>query len=110
MCEFSAFVGGLGVTASANLSDSFALVEPVHGSAPDIFGKKISNPIATIRACAMLLRHLQEKDPKCSYLNEIADSMDRAVNVVMPDKTVTTPDLGGKGNTETLVDAIIKNL
>ena len=92
------------------MSDNFALVEPVHGSAPDIFGKQISNPIATIRACAMLLRHLQEKDTSCSYLNDIADNMDKAVNLVMADKTVTTPDLGGKGNTETLVQAIIKNL
>ncbi|KAG2387715.1 hypothetical protein C9374_001309 [Naegleria lovaniensis] len=107
----SAFVGGLGVTGSANMGDSFALVEPVHGSAPDIYGKGIANPIATIRACAMLLRFLQEHDPvHCSFLNPIADQMEKAVDVVMNDQSVITPDLGGKGNTETLVNAIIKNL
>ena len=106
----SAFVGGLGVTGSANMSDNFSLVEPVHGSAPDIVGKGISNPIATIRACAMLLRFLQEKDPQCSFLNSVADNMEHAVDVVMTDKSVSTPDLGGKGSTDTLVNAIIKNL
>lgn len=107
----SAFVGGLGVTASANMSDNFALVEPVHGSAPDIAGRGVANPVATVRACAMLLRFLQERDSaNCQFLGPIADKIESAVNKVLSDKSVTTPDLGGKGNTKSIVDAIIKNL
>lgn len=45
----AALVGGLGIVPSANVGDNFALCEPVHGSAPDIAGKGIANPIATIR-------------------------------------------------------------
>ncbi|KAL9644247.1 hypothetical protein ABK040_005708 [Willaertia magna] len=106
----AAFVGGLGVTASANVGDHFALVEPVHGSAPDIAGKGIANPIATIRACSMLLRNLQEKDANANFLSGIAESMDNAVTKVLKQKEVCTPDLGGKGNTKTIVEAVIKNL
>ena len=51
-------VGGLGLVPSANIGDEYALFEPVHGSAPDIAGKNIANPIAAIRSAAMLLEYL----------------------------------------------------
>ncbi|MCL4833799.1 MAG: isocitrate/isopropylmalate dehydrogenase family protein, partial [Caldilineaceae bacterium] len=56
----AALVGGLGLVPSANVGDGFVLAEPVHGSAPDIAGQGIANPIATIRAAALLLAHLGE--------------------------------------------------
>ena len=51
-------VGGLGLVPSANIGDRYALFEPVHGSAPDIAGKNIANPIAAVRSVSMLLDHL----------------------------------------------------
>ena len=54
----SYLVGGLGLVPSANIGDRYALFEPVHGSAPDIAGKNIANPIAALRSAAMLMRHL----------------------------------------------------
>ena len=54
----SYLIGGLGLVPSANIGDRYALFEPVHGSAPDIAGKNIANPIATLRSAAMLLEHL----------------------------------------------------
>ncbi len=56
----AALVGGLGLAASANASDNFVLAEPVHGSAPDIAGKGIANPVATILAAGQLLEALGE--------------------------------------------------
>ena len=53
----AALVGGLGLAASANVGDRHLLVEPVHGSAPDLVGKGIANPIATLRSLALLLAH-----------------------------------------------------
>lgn len=50
---------GLGLAPSANVGDTFALCEPVHGSAPDIAGKGIANPAATIRALALMLEHIE---------------------------------------------------
>ena len=55
-------VGGLGVVAGANLGDTHALFEPVHGSAPDIKGKGIANPTAMILAAVMMLNHIDERD------------------------------------------------
>ncbi len=56
----AALVGGLGLVPSANVGENFVLAEPVHGSAPDIAGHGIANPLATIRAAALLLAHLGE--------------------------------------------------
>ena len=53
----AALVGSLGVVASANVGDKFCIGEPVHGSAPDIAGKNLANPIATVLSVAMMLRY-----------------------------------------------------
>ncbi|MDD1772540.1 MAG: isocitrate/isopropylmalate dehydrogenase family protein [Methanomassiliicoccales archaeon] len=60
--EAAALTGGLGMAPSANIGDSFALFEPVHGSAPDIAGKDIANPSATILTACMLLEYVDMKD------------------------------------------------
>lgn len=74
----------------------------VHGSAPDIEGKGIANPIATIRSTALLLSHLGYAQP--------AARINAAVNVVLKEGRTLTPDLGGKSKTDEVVEAVLKQL
>ncbi|MBX7152924.1 isocitrate/isopropylmalate dehydrogenase family protein [bacterium] len=78
-------VGGLGLTAGANIGKGAALFEAVHGSAPDIAGKNIANPVAVIMAGAMMLEHLGELDA--------AKRIDQAVRDVIKENKFVTPDL-----------------
>lgn len=82
----------LGLAPSANVSDSFALCEPVHGSAPDIAGKGIVNPIATIRAAALMLRHV--RGPHAKAAAQMSDVIEEAVNRALASGPLT-PDMGG---------------
>ena len=93
----SYLVGGLGLLPSENIGDHFALFEPVHGSAPDIAGKNIANPIAAIRSAALLL----------SYLGDVvgAERIERAIQQVVT-KGVKTRDLGGTTGTREFGAAI----
>jgi isocitrate dehydrogenase (NAD+) len=95
-------VGGLGLAAGANLGWEYAVYEPVHGSAPDIAGKGVANPLATIRSGAMLLRHLGELDA--------AAAVEGAVDRVLEEATVRTPDLGGPSSTDDVAAAVIARL
>jgi len=97
----AALVGGLGVVPSGNVGDNFAVFEPVHGSAPDIAGRGIANPVATIRAAAMLLAYLGER--------LAAQVVDSAVDAVLRDGP-WTPDLGGTATTAEVTGAIIERL
>jgi tartrate dehydrogenase/decarboxylase / D-malate dehydrogenase len=72
--------------------------EPVHGSAPDIAGRGVANPIAMILSGAMMLRHLGEKDG--------AAAVERAVDTVLDRGDVRTPDLGGSSSTMNVAEAI----
>jgi tartrate dehydrogenase/decarboxylase/D-malate dehydrogenase len=74
------------------------MFEPVHGSAPDIYGQKISNPIGAIWSGAMMLQHLGYSDAHDMILN--------AIETVLRSGMELTPDMGGKGNTEDLGKAI----
>jgi len=74
----------------------------VHGSAPDIEGQGIANPIASIRSAAMMLRHL-------GYTKG-ADRIDNAVNAVLREGTLLTPDLGGKASMVDVQDAILRRI
>jgi 3-isopropylmalate dehydrogenase len=94
-------VGGLGLLPSANVGDENALFEPVHGSAPDIAGKGIANPTATILSAAMLLDHL-------GY-DEDADRVRDAAESVLAEGP-HTPDLGGDATTGDVTDAVIDRL
>ncbi|KAL0078232.1 isocitrate dehydrogenase NAD-dependent subunit 2 [Phycomyces blakesleeanus] len=98
----AALVGSLGVVPSANVGDSFVMGEPVHGSAPDIAGKGIANPIAAIRSAGLLLEHMGH--------TAHALAMYDAVNAVLADASVLTPDLGGKSSTNDVVEAVLKHL
>lgn len=97
----AALVGGLGLAPSANAGDNFTLVEPVHGSAPDIAGKGLANPCATILAAAQLLEALGESEP--------AQRIQRAVHRTLADG-IWSADLGGKATTEEMTAAIIERL
>jgi homoisocitrate dehydrogenase len=93
--------GGLGLAASANLGDSFVLAEPVHGSAPDIAGQGIANPLAAIRAAALLLHGLGEVTA--------GQRIEQAVDQVLT-AGPHTPDLGGHATTREVTQAVIANL
>jgi len=95
-------VGGLGLVPGANIGKDCAIFEAVHGSAPDIAGQGLANPVALTLSGAMLLDHLGE--------TEAAARVRRAVTAALGDSAVTTPDLGGAGTTETLTQAIIAGL
>ncbi|KAJ3073908.1 homoisocitrate dehydrogenase [Quaeritorhiza haematococci] len=100
----AALVGSLGVVAGANVGDKFVIGEPVHGSAPDIAGKGIANPIAAIRSAALLLQYIG--------FSKEATRIYAAVDKVLGegDLDVLTPDLGGKGSTKGVTEAVIGNL
>lgn len=95
-------VGGLGVVAGANIGDRHALFEPVHGSAPDIKGKKIANPVAMIQAAAMMLNHISEK--------KAARRISEAVETVLLKGEVLTRDLGGSATTKKFAQEIIREI
>jgi homoisocitrate dehydrogenase len=97
----AALVGGLGLAPSANVGDAFILVEPVHGSAPDIAGRGVANPTAAILAAAMLLRWVRLEDPAL----RIERAVDRTLRA-----GVWTPDLGGSATTGQVTAAIIENM
>ena len=110
--EASVLAGSMGMLPSASLGESGVglspdagvkgLYEPIHGSAPDIAGRGIANPIGTILSTAMMLRH--------SFKLEIeAESIEKAVHQTVTDGARTT-DLGGKLTTRQMADEIIKNL
>ncbi len=94
-------VGGLGLVPSANIGDKYALFEPVHGSAPDIAGKNIANPIAAIRSAAMLLDYLGDV--------EGAARIDAAIRTLVARGTCTR-DLCGSYGTKEFGDALIAEL
>lgn len=96
-----AVVGSIGIAASANLNPERAypsMFEPVHGSAPDIAGKGIANPIGQIWSGAMMLRHLGADDA--------ADAIEKGIGETLADCKVRTPDLGGRASTGELGSAI----
>jgi len=98
-------VGSMGLAPSANLDPWRrypAVFEPVHGSAPDIAGKGIVNPLATILSAAMMLEHLEMADA--------AREVEAAVAAVLAGRKVRTPDLGGASRTEEVADAVLEKL
>lgn len=94
-------VGGLGLVPSANIGDEHALFEPVHGSAPDIAGKNIANPIAAVRSAAMLLEYLGDSAG--------ASRIDSAIRTLVS-RGICTRDLGGSYGTREFGDALLSQL
>jgi isocitrate dehydrogenase (NAD+) len=95
-------VGGLGLVPGANYGNRFAVFEAVHGSAPDIAGKGVSNPIAVIRSAAMMLEYVGHREASAKIERAVATTLQNAVGL--------TRDLGGDGTTATITEQIIKNL
>lgn len=95
-------VGGLGVVPGANIGRRYALFEAVHGSAPDIAGKGLANPIALLRSAAMLLEYIGQR--------EASGRIEAAVFRTLEKGEGLTGDLGGKGNTATITRALIDHL
>jgi isocitrate dehydrogenase (NAD+) len=95
-------VGGLGVVPGANIGDRYAVFEAVHGSAPDIAGKGIANPMALILSAAMMLQYIGERDA--------ARRIEHAVGRVLEKRERLTPDLGGKHTSAEMTAAIIEEL
>ncbi|TMA73141.1 MAG: NAD-dependent isocitrate dehydrogenase [Deltaproteobacteria bacterium] len=98
----SGLVGGLGMVPGANIGVAAAVFEAVHGSAPDIAGKNLANPIALVLSAALMLRHLGERDA--------AARVESAVAATLRDGKVRTRDLGGTAGTTDVRDAIIAHL
>ena len=96
----AAFVGGLGFVPSANLGDTCAIFEAVHGSAPDIAGKNLANPTAVIRSAQLMLRHLGE--------HHAADMIHDGLEKVYRTEDKRTRDVGGKAGTSEFADSIIQ--
>jgi len=96
-------VGGLGLAPGDNIGESAAIFEAVHGSAPDIAGKGIANPCALLLAAADMLDHLGMVEKGNKIRVAMRDTMTH-------DRDAVTPDLGGKGTTETFGDAIVKRV
>ena len=101
----AALAGSLGIAPTANLNPERrtpSMFEPIHGSAFDITGKGIANPVATFWTGAMMLEHLGEKTAAARLM--------RAVERVTADPTLHTPDLGGKATTREVTDAVCEAL
>ncbi len=95
-------VGGLGVVPGANIGDDAAVFEAVHGSAPDIAGKGIANPLACIMSAVMMLNHMHEEG--------VAKKIKTAYDAVLAEGKVLTRDLGGTAGTEEFAEAVIAKM
>jgi isocitrate dehydrogenase (NAD+) len=95
-------VGGLGVVPAANLGTEIGVFEAVHGSAPDIAGKGIANPMALLLSAILMLRHIDE--------GSMADRIMAALGDVLSEGTVRTRDLGGTAGTIEFTEAICRRL
>jgi isocitrate dehydrogenase (NAD+) len=100
--EIAGLVGGLGMAPAANIGIDAAIFEAVHGSAPDLAGKGIANPLALLLAAAMMLDHVDRSD--------LAHRMRKAIDQTLNEDKVLTGDLGGTASTEEFAQAIVDRL
>lgn len=95
-------VGGLGVVGGANLGDNAAVFEAVHGSAPDIAGRNLANPLALMRSAIMMLRHMGKL--------EVAERVAQALRKTIVEQRILTRDLGGSATTTEFTETVVRNL
>ena len=100
--QLAGLVGGLGMAPGANIGPDAAIFEAVHGSAPDIAGKGIANPLALLLAVGLMLEHIEQPD--------LANRLRAAIDQVLRKDGVRTPDLGGKASTGDFTQSIIRRL
>jgi isocitrate dehydrogenase (NAD+) len=98
----SGLIGGLGLTAGANIGKDAAIFEAVHGTAPDIAGKGIANPTAVMLAGAMLLEHMGERTASGRLITAIREAI--------ASKEAVTPDLGGSATSRMFTNAVLQRL
>jgi isocitrate dehydrogenase (NAD+) len=98
--EMAGLVGGLGMAPGANIGPGAAIFEAVHGSAPDIAGKGIANPLALLLAACLMLDHVGWA--------ELAENLRRNISDVLLKDGIRTPDLGGKANTKDFTRAMLE--
>ncbi|WP_404416007.1 isocitrate dehydrogenase [Vreelandella aquamarina] len=96
-------VGGLGLAPGANIGESAAIFEAVHGSAPDIAGQKLANPCALLLAAAQMLDHLGMVEKGTAIRQGIRTVLETRRDMV-------TPDMGGTGTTDTFADALVEQV
>jgi isocitrate dehydrogenase (NAD+) len=95
-------VGGLGLVPGSNLGAKYAVFEAVHGSAPDIAGRGLANPIALLRSAALMLEHIGQRRP--------AGRIEQSVRKTLAARRGLTRDLGGDGTTATITEHLVANL
>jgi isocitrate dehydrogenase (NAD+) len=95
-------VGGLGMAPGANIGKDAAIFEAVHGSAPDIAGKGIANPLALLLAAGLMLEHVGR--------GELAGRLREAVDRTLHEDGIRTPDLGGQASTADFAKAIARRV
>jgi isocitrate dehydrogenase (NAD+) len=100
--HLAGLVGELGMAPGANIGENAAIFEAVHGSAPDIAGKGVANPLALLLAACLMLEHIDRAD--------LAVRIRKAAEGALREDVVRTPDLGGKASTKQFVDAIVRRI
>ncbi|SDY26233.1 isocitrate dehydrogenase (NAD+) [Collimonas sp. OK242] len=100
--QLAGLVGGLGMAPGANIGDDVAIFEAVHGSAPDIAGKGIANPISLLLAAGQMLDHVGHDDLALRLRTAITDTLNK--------DHIATGDLKGKASTQEFTDAIVRRL
>src|SRR3954467_9126569 len=100
--QIAGLIGGLGMAPGANIGPDAAIFEAVHGSAPDIAGKGIANPLALLLAVGLMLEHVDQPD--------LANRLRTAIDQVLRKDGVRTPDLGGKASTSDFTQSIVRRL
>jgi isocitrate/isopropylmalate dehydrogenase len=95
-------IGGVGMAPSACIGDNFAFFEPIHGTAWDLAGTGIANPIASILSAKLMLEYLNE--------TEAAQLIENAVSMVLAEGLIRTKDIGGFSATSEVGDAIVKKI
>jgi isocitrate dehydrogenase (NAD+) len=100
--QLAGLIGGLGMAPGANIGEQAAIFEAVHGSAPDIAGKGVANPISLLLAAGMMLDHVGRQD--------LSTRLRAAIQITLLEDKVRTRDLGGTASTTEFTAALIKRL
>jgi isocitrate dehydrogenase (NAD+) len=100
--QIAGLIGGLGMAPGANIGPDAAIFEAVHGSAPDIAGKGVANPLALLLAAALMLEHVGR--------GELAQRLRSAISSTLQEDKIRTRDLGGTSSTKEFASAVIKRI
>lgn len=105
----AATIGGLGLAPSADIGDRHGVFQPSHGSAPDIAGRNVANPLAAVLSAAMMADWLGQQNADAAALG-VAAGIEAAVSALLADASVLPADLGGSASTSEVADALLAAL